>query len=114
MRLDLLSARQAQADVTCHGTFRGDVLHAHRAEQLDLVAPCLRDEALGKIRTADTVWEARIVVDALGDPSLAAETAALDHDSVDALARRVDRRREAGGAAADDRRGRSTPAWRRG
>ena len=81
----------------------GDVLDAHCAEQLHLVAPRLRDESLGEVSAADALRKSRVVVDALGDAGLAAEPAAFDHDGVDALARRVDRGRESRRAATDDR-----------
>ena len=103
VRLDLLAARQAQAHVPGLRPLGGDALDAHGAEQLDLVATRLGDESLGQISAADAVGEPRVVVDALGDAGLAAEPAALDDHRVDALSRRVDRRREPGGAAADDR-----------
>ena len=80
-----------------------DVLDAHRAEEFHLVAAGLRDEALGEVSAADALRESRVVVDALGDARLAAQPAALDHDGVDALARRVDRGGEARRSAADDR-----------
>ena len=100
--LDLLAARQAKADVTGLRPLGGDVLDAHGAEQLDLVATRLGDEALGKIGAAHALGESRVVVDALGHAGLATEPAALDHDGVDSLPRRVDRGGEPGGAAADD------------
>ena len=79
------------------------MLDAHRAEQLHLVAAGLGDESLGEVGAADAVRESRVVVDSLGDARLTAETAALDHDRVDALPRRVDRGREPRRAATDDR-----------
>src|SRR5579863_4360309 len=99
MRLDLLSAREAEADVARLRSLCGDALDADRAQQLDLVAARLRDEALRQVRAADSFGEPRVVVDPLGDAGLAAEPAALDDHCVDALARRVDCRGEAGGAA---------------
>src|SRR6185437_15002859 len=102
VRLDLLAACKAQADVPRLGAIRLDLLDAHGAEQLDLVAARLGDETLGEIAAA-AVWESRVVVDPLGDARLAAEPAALDHNRVDALARRVDGGSQSGRAAADDR-----------
>ena len=79
------------------------LLDAHRAQQLDLVATRLGDEALGQVSAADAVGKSGVVVDALGDAGLAAEPAALDHHGVDALAGGVDGGRETGRATADDR-----------
>src|ERR1019366_767536 len=102
VRLDLLAVGQPQADVTRLRSFGGDRLDAHRAEEFDLVATRLGDEALGKVRTANTLGEPGVVVDALRDAGLTAETAALDHHRVDALAGRVDGRGEPRRAATDD------------
>ena len=103
VRLDLLAACQAEAEVTRLRALGGDVLDAHRAEKFDLVATGLGDEALGEVRSADALREPRVVVDALGDARLAAEPAALDHHGVDAFSRRVDGGGETRRAAADDR-----------
>jgi len=67
MALDLLAAGQLQADVAGLGTLRRDVLDAHRAEQLDLVAGGLCDESLARSAPPTAVGEAGVVVDALGD-----------------------------------------------
>src|ERR1039457_4886590 len=47
--------------------------------------------------------EPRVVVDPLGNASLTAQPAALDHDGVDALTCGIDCGGEPGGAATDDR-----------
>src|ERR1039457_117405 len=103
VRLDLLAARQAQADVARPGAVRGDRLDAHGTEELHLVAPGLSDEAFGEISTTDALWKSGVVVDPLGDTGLATEPAALDHDGIDAFSRGIDRGGEPGRTAADDR-----------
>src|SRR5579863_2598212 len=103
MRLDLLAAREAEAYVAGFGPLRGDLLDAHGAEQLNLVAAGLGDESFREVGATDAVGESGVVVDSLGDTRLSAETAALDHHRVDAFSRRVDRGREACRTATDDR-----------
>src|ERR1019366_7191975 len=70
--LDLLTAGETQADVTRLRPFGGDVLDADRAQELDLVATGLGDEALGEGDAATDDRE--VVAPALGlerEPELA-------------------------------------------
>src|SRR5205814_4733221 len=57
---------------------------------------------IGELCASNTLWKARIVVQPLGQSRLTTEAGTLYDKHVDALARRVDRRREAGRSAADD------------
>src|SRR5205807_1896956 len=79
-----------------------DRLHADGGQHLELVAARLGDEAVDELTTADPLGEAGVVVDALGDPGLAAEPATVEDDGVDPLPGGVDGRGETGGATADD------------
>src|SRR5207253_6556604 len=76
-------------------------LDAHNlcgCEDLDAKALGLRLQAVSKLSTCDAFREAWEVVEALGHPGLATDTAALDDQGVDALACRVQRSGEAGRA----------------
>ena len=76
----------------------GDVVgHVLRAEPLGL-AP----EVGHHLRAHDPVGVAGVVLDVAGDHQLAAPGEALDHERLQVGARRVERGRVAGGAAADD------------
>src|SRR5262249_33102430 len=61
-----------------------------------------RDLAEPALATCDAVRESGIVVDALGDAGLSTEAGLVDDDRFDALAGRINGRRETGRTAADD------------
>ena len=79
--------------VLSHRVDRGDGLGGQdlHAEALDL-----GPDPVGELAAADSVREARIVVDPLGYAGLAPDAAALDDKRVDAFAGRVQGRRESG------------------
>src|SRR5207248_9292901 len=72
------------------------------SEHFHAVPAGLRDEPVGQVAAADPLREARVVLDPLGDPGLAAQAALVDHDRVDALAGGVDGGGQPGRSAADD------------
>ena len=72
-----------------------------RLQQFDVEAPRLLRQPIGKFAAVDTVGEAREVIEPLGHTRLPAEAALLDHQHVEAFARRVQGRRQAGRPAAD-------------
>ena len=82
-----------------HRLDRGDGLGGQylHAEALDL-----GPDPVGELAAADSVREARIVVDPLGYAGLTPDAAALDDKGVDAFAGRVQRRRESGWASPYD------------
>ena len=102
VRADLVAAGQPQLHVSCAGALR-DRAGRHRREQLDAEPLGLLDEAPGQLIPTDPVRESGVVIDPVRHAGLATQRGALDHHGVDALARGVDRGRETGRPATDDR-----------
>ncbi len=79
-----------------------DTLDSDRRDQLNPIAPRLRDEPVGEVCAPDPFGESRVVLDPLGHSCLPPHRAAVDHDSVNAFASGVDGCRQARRTATDD------------
>src|SRR5436190_1448681 len=81
--------------------FLADPRDLSRRDHLDVEALRLLHEPLAEIAAGESRGKARVIVEPLSERGLAAERGSLEHERRHAFARRVERRRESRGTAAD-------------